>query len=63
MLTIWLEVANKGFENVEPAKRTYLIDPLTYAPMLQGRAVLMINAQWDEIFPEATSLDFWQSLR
>ncbi len=57
------EVATQGFENVEPAKRTYFIDPLTFAPMLQGRSVLMINARWDEIFPEATSLDFWQSLR
>jgi hypothetical protein len=54
-----IEVVNKGFENVEPAKRTYLIDPLTYAPMLKGRPVLMINAQWDEIFPQETSLDFW----
>ena len=56
-----VKVSNKGFENVEPAQRTYLIDPLTYAPMLQGRAVLMINACWDEIFPEATSLDFSQA--
>ena len=56
-----VEVANKGFENVEPAKRTYLIDPLTYAPMLKGRPVLMINAQWDEIFPRETSLDFWKA--
>jgi pimeloyl-ACP methyl ester carboxylesterase len=56
-----VEVANKGFENVAPAKRTYLIDPLTYASMLKGRAVLMINAQWDEIFPHETSLDFWRA--
>ena len=55
------EVAKKGFENVEPAKRTYLIDPLTYAPMLKGRPVLMINARWDEIFPRETSLDFWKA--
>ena len=55
------EVAEKGFENVEPAKRNYLIDPLTYAPMLKGRPVLMINARWDEIFPQETSLDFWQA--
>ena len=54
------EVAKKGFENVEPAKRTYFIDPLTYAPMMKGRSVLMINARWDEIFPQETSLDFWR---
>jgi hypothetical protein len=29
--------------------------------MLKGRAVLMINAQWDEIFPHQTSLDFWRA--
>jgi len=55
------DVAEKGFENVEPAKQTYLIDPLTYAPMLKGRAVLMINARWDEIIPEEASLDFWRA--
>jgi len=56
-----MEVANKGFENVEPAQRTYLIDPLTYAPMLKGRPVLMINALWDEIIPREASLDFWKA--
>ena len=54
------QVANKGFENVTPAQRTYLIDPLTYAPMLKGRPVLMINALWDEMFPRGASLDFWK---
>ena len=55
------EVANKGFENATPAQRTYLIDPLTYAPMLKGRPVLMINARWDEIIPQEASLDFWKA--
>ena len=45
-----MEVADKGFENVTPLQMTYLIDPLTYAPMLKGRPVLMINAFWDEMF-------------
>ena len=56
-----MEVADKGFENVTPLQRTYLIDPLTYAPMLKGRPVLMINARWDEMFPQETSLDFWKA--
>ena len=55
------EVADKGFENVTPSQRTYLIDPLTYAPMLKGRQLLMINARWDEIIPQAASLDFWKA--
>jgi len=52
------EVAEKGFDNVPPAQRTYLIDPLTYASMLKGRPVLMINALWDEIIPRQASLEF-----
>jgi pimeloyl-ACP methyl ester carboxylesterase len=55
------EITAKGFENVEPAQKSYLIDPLTYAPMLKGRAVLMINAVWDEVIPEEASLDFWRA--
>ena len=52
------EIATKGFDNVLPAQNNYLIDPLTYAPMLKGRPVLMINARWDEIFPKTSSADF-----
>jgi predicted esterase len=55
------ELRQKGFDNVTPAQRTYLIDPLTYAPMLKGRRVLMINARWDEIFPQESSTDFRQA--
>jgi len=53
-----IEVAQKGFEKVQPAQRTYLIDPLTYAPLIKGRPILMINALWDEIFPQEASADF-----
>jgi hypothetical protein len=55
------EVRQKGFDNVIPLQRTYLIDPLTYAPMLKGRPLLMINALWDEVFPQASSTDFWKA--
>jgi cephalosporin-C deacetylase-like acetyl esterase len=56
-----VEVTTKGFENVEPAQRAYLIDPLTYAPMLKGHPVLMINALWDEIIPQEASQEFRQA--
>jgi predicted esterase len=56
-----VEVNNKGFESVEPEQKNYLIDPLTYAPMLKGRPMLMINARWDEIIPEEATLDFWRA--
>ena len=52
------ELGQKGFDNVLPAERNYLIDPLTYAPMLKGRPVLMIDARRDEIFPQESSVDF-----
>lgn len=52
------EVADKGFDNVLPEQRSFLIDPLTYAPMLKGRPTLMINALWDELIPQEASLDF-----
>jgi len=53
-----IETGQKGFDNVKPSERNYLIDPLTYAPMLKGRPVLMIDARWDEIFPRDSSEDF-----
>jgi predicted esterase len=56
-----LEIGQKGFDNVPPKERNYLIDPLTYAPMITGRAVLMIDAKWDEIFPQDSSADFQQA--
>ncbi len=56
-----VEIANRGFENVTPEQKSFLIDPLTYAPMLKGRPTLMINALWDELIPQEASLDFWQA--
>jgi fermentation-respiration switch protein FrsA (DUF1100 family) len=55
------EVAEKGFENVIPPRRSFLIDPLTYASYLRERPILMINATQDKyIAPDAT-LDLWQA--
>jgi cephalosporin-C deacetylase-like acetyl esterase len=52
------EIPVKGWENVEPARPVFLIDPLTYAHRLKGRPLLMINALWDEFIPRETTLDF-----
>jgi pimeloyl-ACP methyl ester carboxylesterase len=52
------EIAEKGFENVPPVEPFFHIDPLTYAPMLKSRPVLMINALWDEVIPLAASREF-----
>jgi len=55
------EVAEKGFENVIPVKRSFLTDPMTFGYYLRQRPVLMINALWDEAIPREAALDFWQA--
>ena len=55
------EVAEKGFENVNPEKDFFLTDPMTFAYYLQNRPVLMINALWDEAIPREAALDFWEA--
>jgi predicted esterase len=55
------EVAQKGFENVEPAKRSYLTDPVTFASYLRNRPVLMINAMLDERIPRQSTIDLWEA--
>jgi cephalosporin-C deacetylase-like acetyl esterase len=55
------EVAEKGFENVPPAKKSYLTDPMTFASNLRQRPVLMINALRDKYIPKQATLDFWQA--
>lgn len=55
------EISENGFENIEPAKKSYLYDPVTFAHKLKGRHLLMINAMWDEIFPKQSTLDLWKA--
>jgi pimeloyl-ACP methyl ester carboxylesterase len=51
------DVSIKGWENVTPARQSFLIDPLTYAYRLKKRPLLMINALWDEFIPRESTLD------
>jgi pimeloyl-ACP methyl ester carboxylesterase len=57
------QVAKNGFDQVEPEgeEKGFQTDPLTFAPYLRGRPLLMINALWDEVFPRPVVLDFWQA--
>ncbi len=55
------EIAEKGFGNVIPAKECFLTDPLTFAPYLRDRPILMVNALWDETIPRQATLDFWKA--
>ncbi|HEX9896949.1 MAG TPA: alpha/beta fold hydrolase [Dehalococcoidales bacterium] len=52
------DVAVRGWENIEPARQSFFIDPLTYAYRLKKRPVLMINALWDEFIPRENTLEF-----
>ncbi len=54
------EVAEKGLEKTKPPARGFLIDAMTYAHLLRGRPLLLINARWDEIIPRESTLDFWR---
>jgi esterase/lipase len=54
------EVAEKGVDNVTPARESFLIDPMTYAYSLRQRPLLMINACWDEAISAEAALDFWR---
>jgi esterase/lipase len=53
------EVAEEGFENVIPERKSFLTDPMTFAHRLRQRPVLMINSRWDEAVPREATLDFW----
>ena len=55
------EVAEKGFDQVEPPKRSYLTDPVTFAGSLRNRPVLMLNALLDERIPRKSTIDLWEA--
>ncbi|HEY83133.1 MAG TPA: alpha/beta hydrolase [Dehalococcoidia bacterium] len=55
------EVAEKGFERVTPARQSFLTDPMTFAPYLRGRPMLMLNAAWDEYIPREAAQEFWEA--
>jgi cephalosporin-C deacetylase-like acetyl esterase len=54
-------VDENGFENVTPARDSFLTDPMTFAYRLRRRRVLMINALWDEAIPREAALEFWET--
>jgi hypothetical protein len=54
-------VKKNGLENVAPAKECFLFDPITFADLLRGRRVVMINADQDEIVSHEAVLEFWKA--
>jgi len=55
------EVAERGFENVTPPSKSFLVDPMTYTTHLRERPMLMLNALWDEYIPREATLDLWEA--
>ena len=55
------DVREKGLENVIPAKECFLFDPLTFAPHLRGRPMLMLNAEHDDFVPGESVLEMWEA--
>jgi esterase/lipase len=55
------EVEQRGFENVEPPRRSYLTDPVTFGCQLRDRSLLMINATLDERIPKRSTVDLWEA--
>ena len=51
-----------GMRRDEAARLLSTVDPLTYAPRLAGREVLMINARHDEVIPRQCTLALWEAL-
>jgi len=56
------QVAEKGLENVEPKRKSFLYDPMTYAHRLKERPVMMISDRWDETIPREATIDLWKEM-
>lgn len=45
----------EDMEKIEFKKRCFLFDPLTFAPLIKGRKVILVRALFDEIFPKEST--------
>ena len=55
------DIADRGIENVVPAKECFLFDPISFERYLDGRPLLMINSEFDHSVPRDSTLDFWEA--
>lgn len=55
------EVASSGLQGAAPPRQSFLADPMTFAHLLRGRPIQMLNARWDEFVPREATLDFWNA--
>ncbi|MBC7330817.1 MAG: alpha/beta hydrolase [Synergistetes bacterium] len=57
------EVERRGsFREVELPKICFLFDPLTFAPLLRRKKVVMINSLFDMVIPPKSALELWEGL-
>ncbi len=56
------QVERYGFENVPAKHISFVTDPLTFAPNLKDRPVMMINAKYDKYIPVEAATDLWQAI-
>ena len=54
----WIKLGKSKEDFLETLKP---IDPLTYAPSLRGRRILMMNAKDDEVIPPDCTKSFWKA--
>lgn len=50
------------FERINFEKGCFLFDPLTFAPLLKGKKVLIFRALFDEIFPKESTLQLAKAI-
>jgi len=55
------EVEGKGsFRDVELPKICFLFDPITFAPLVRGKKLVMINSLFDMVIPLKSALELWE---
>lgn len=56
------EVARQGWRFVRPPSAAFLVDPLTFAPLVGRERVRMLLTRWDPIVPYGCSVELWRAL-
>ncbi|MCS7232798.1 MAG: hypothetical protein NZ900_01655 [Synergistetes bacterium] len=51
-----------SWKEVELPKICFLFDPLTFAPFVKNKKIVMINSLFDMVIPWASALELWEAL-
>ena len=55
-------VALRGWRSVRPSSAAFLVDPLTFAPLVGRERVRMILTRWAPVVPYRGGVDLWRAL-